>query len=42
MLANGLGFLALFALISTLLGDDSRRETDPKNNVWFWTRYGVR
>ncbi len=40
MIANGFGLLALISLIGLLFGDDRRSDTDPRNNVEFWTRYG--
>jgi hypothetical protein len=42
MLANAFGFLALFSLISLLLGESPRRAPDPRTELWFWTHYGVR
>lgn len=40
MIANGFGLLALFSLIGLIFGDDRRSNTDPRNNIEFWTRYG--
>jgi hypothetical protein len=43
MFAFGLAFLALFSVISTLLGnEDPRRKTDPRDELYFWTHLGVR
>lgn len=43
VLATGLGLLALFSLISILLGsEDPRRPADPRDDILFWLRYGVR
>lgn len=40
MIANGFGLLALISLIGLIFGDDRRSNTDPRNNIEFWTRYG--
>jgi hypothetical protein len=37
MIGNGFGLLALFSLISILLGDDRRRGADPRDNFTYWT-----
>jgi hypothetical protein len=39
MLANAFGFLALFSLISLLLGEPPRRAPDSSAETWFWTHY---
>ena len=40
MFAIGLGFLALFSVISILLGnEDSRPGTDPRSDIPLFTRY---
>jgi hypothetical protein len=41
MIGNGLGLLALFSLISILLGDGRRRGADPRDNFnyWMWVRH---
>jgi hypothetical protein len=40
MFIVGLGFLALFSLISILLGnEDPRPDTDPRTDYAFLTRY---
>ena len=43
MFAIGLGFLALFSLISIVLGyEDPRHFTDPRDDPLLWMRYGAR
>ena len=43
MFAVGLGFLALFSVISILLGnEDPRHSTDPRDELGTWMRYGIR
>jgi hypothetical protein len=43
MFAIGLGFLALFSVVSIMLGnDDPRREWDPRDDISMWVRFGVR
>jgi hypothetical protein len=43
MFAIGLGFLALFSVISILLGnEDPRPGTDPRFELPLWARYGAR
>jgi hypothetical protein len=43
MFAIGLGFLALFSVVSVLLGnEDPRRDTDPRDTLALWARYGAR
>ncbi|HEU4919216.1 MAG TPA: hypothetical protein VFT20_05705 [Candidatus Limnocylindrales bacterium] len=42
MIALGLGFLALFSLLSILLSTDDPRRVDPRDDVTFWMRYGIR
>jgi hypothetical protein len=42
MIAFGIGFLALFSLLSILLGTDDPRRVDPRDDVRFWMRYGIR
>ena len=43
MFAIGLGFLALFSVISVLLGnEDSRHHADPRDNLALWRHYVVR
>jgi hypothetical protein len=39
----GLGFLALFFVLSTVLGnEDPRRDVDPLDNMAYWMRFGIR
>ena len=38
----GLGFLALFFVLSTLLGYEDPRRDDPRDNLALWMRYGSR
>ena len=43
MFAVGLGFLALFSVISILLGNEDPRHTpDPRDDIGLWMRFGVR
>jgi hypothetical protein len=43
MFAVGLGFLALFSVLSLLLGnDDPRHQTDPRDNLALWARFSAR
>ncbi len=43
MIAIGLGFLALFSVISIVLGyEDPRRGTDPGEEIKLWSRYSRR
>ena len=43
MFVFGLAFLALFSVISTVLGnEDPRRNADPRDELFFWTLYGRR
>lgn len=43
MFAIGLGFLALFSVVSILLGnDDPRHQPDPRDDLSLWLRFGVR
>jgi hypothetical protein len=38
-MAKGFGLLALFSLLSTLLGEDRRRSADPREDYrLMWTR----
>lgn len=39
----GLGFLALFSVISILLGnEDPRHESDPRDTLALWARFAAR
>jgi hypothetical protein len=42
MLAIGLGFLALFSILSILLGNEDQRHADPRDDVRLWLRFGIR
>ena len=43
MFVVGLGFLALFSVISILLGnEDSRRGASPRDDAWLWMNYTYR
>jgi hypothetical protein len=43
MFVFGLGFLALFSVISIMLGNEEPRPgSDPKYDVALWARYGAR
>jgi hypothetical protein len=43
MFVFGLGILALFSVLSAVLGnEDPRRKTDPRDELYFWTHLGVR
>jgi hypothetical protein len=43
MFAVGLGFLALFSVISILLGNEDPRHTaDPRDDIGLWMRLGIR
>jgi hypothetical protein len=43
MFIIGLAFLALFSVISILLGnEDPRHSTDPRDNLALWLRYRYR
>jgi hypothetical protein len=42
MIALGIGFLALFSILSILLGSEDPRRPDPRDDIRFWMRYGIR
>jgi hypothetical protein len=42
MIAIGFGFLALFSVLSVLLGSEEPRHGDPRDDIRMWMRYGVR
>jgi len=43
MFAIGLGFLALFSILSILLGnEDPRQTTDPRDDIGLWMHFGIR
>ena len=43
MFAVGLGFLALFSVISIALGNEDPRQTsDPRDDYRLWMHFGIR
>jgi hypothetical protein len=42
MIAIGFGFLALFSVLSIVLGEDESRRDDPRDDVKLWMRYAIR
>jgi hypothetical protein len=42
MFVFGLACLALFTVISILLGNESPRDADPRIEIARWTLYGIR
>jgi hypothetical protein len=42
MIAIGIGFLALFSVLSILLGNEDPRPEDPRDDIRIWMRYGIR
>ena len=42
MIALGFGLLALFSVLSILLGHEDPRREDPRDDIRIWMRYGVR
>ncbi|MEA2518808.1 MAG: hypothetical protein QOF49_888 [Chloroflexota bacterium] len=43
MFVIGIGFLALFSLVSIVLGnDDPRHTSDPRDDLSMWMRFGAR
>ena len=42
MFAFGLGFLALFSVLSIVLGNEDPRREDPRDDIRIWMRYGIR
>jgi hypothetical protein len=42
MIAVGFGFLALFSILSILLGSEDPRRADPRDDVRLWMRFGIR
>jgi len=42
MIAIGFGLLALFSVLSILLGSEEPRHADPRDDIHVWMRYGVR
>ena len=42
MIAIGFGLLALFSVLSILLGNEDPRREDPRDDIRLWMRYGLR
>lgn len=42
MIALGFGLLALFSILSIMLGTEDPRRADPRDDVNLWMRYGFR
>jgi hypothetical protein len=42
MIAIGFGLLALFSILSIVLGDDEPRRADPRDDVRLWLRFVAR
>ena len=42
MIAIWIGFLALFSLLSILLGNEDPRQVDPQDELRLWMRFGIR
>jgi hypothetical protein len=42
MIAIGFGLLALFAVLSIVLGNEEPRRADPRDDIRIWMRYSVR
>jgi hypothetical protein len=42
MIAFGFAFLALFSLLSILLGNEDPRHADPRDDIRLWMRFGIR
>ncbi|HET9521809.1 MAG TPA: hypothetical protein VFO73_12230 [Candidatus Limnocylindrales bacterium] len=42
MIAFAIGFLALFSLLSILLGNEDPRRVDPLDDIRLWMRFGLR
>ena len=41
MIAFGIGFLALFSVLSIMLGNDEPRRTNPQDDVRLWMRFAA-
>jgi hypothetical protein len=41
MIAFGIGFLALFSVLSIVLGNDETRHTSPQDDVRLWMRFAA-
>ena len=42
MIAFGIGCLALFSILSILLGKEDPHRTEPQDDVRLWMRFGLR
>jgi len=42
MIAIGFGLLALFSILSIVLGDEEPRRADPRDDVRLWLRFVAR
>ena len=42
MIAIGFGLLALFSVLSILLGSEDPRREDPRDDIRVWLPYGIR
>jgi hypothetical protein len=42
MIALGFGFLALFSILSIVLGDKDPRRFDPRDDISLWMRFAAR
>jgi hypothetical protein len=42
VIAIGLAFLALFSLLSIVLGNEDPRQADPRDDVRLWMRFASR
>jgi hypothetical protein len=42
VIAIGLGFLAMFSVLSILLGHEDPRQADPRDDVRLWMRFAIR
>jgi hypothetical protein len=42
MIALGFGLLALFSVLSILLGNEDPPRPDPRDDLRIWMRYGIR
>jgi hypothetical protein len=42
MIAIGFGLLALFSVLSIVLGSEDTRQGDPRDDIRIWMRYATR
>jgi hypothetical protein len=42
MIAIGFGLLALFSILSIVLGDEEPRRADPRDDIRLWLRFVAR